>query len=342
MSTRRLFPLLLIGLLVLSALNGCSKFQSKKRLHLAPFAEDMIALAGDVQYELGRHQPVYLQGYTDVPESREMEVLSFKIRAVMRGIIGYSIQVVTLGESELSGPDRCLALADYLDGLLRPVLKRPAPDLIMTVADLDTIIADIKTREDILGGLKGAQPVIDEIARVSGELFDETAIAMERTRSAIQTRVDDDFRHIREADRQLREHQLRAVTDVSLFPLIRMGDQAAADTLAAHQPSLREILAPGRPLDEPTLKEAEQRLLFLMQTISELRRQLEPDLLTYRETRKELGIMYNVHTAALRQGRVAIIAWARAHDRLASGVTDPAEINVLGIARKAAGGVLPL
>jgi len=329
-------------MILLSSLGGCSKFKSKKRLNLAPFAEDMIALAGDVQYELGRHQPVYLQGYTDVPEGREMEILSYKIRAVMRGIIGYSIQVVTLGESELSGPERCVALADYLDGLLRPVLSRPAPDLILTTADLDTILVNIKQRQDILGGLMAAQPVVDEIARVSGELFDQTAIAMEKTRHAIQTRVDEEYQDIKEADRQLRQFQLRAVTDVGLFPLIRMGDRAAADTLAAHQPSLREVLAPGRPLNEATLKEAEQRLLFLMQTISELRRQLEPDLVTYRETRKELGLMYNVHSAALRQGRVAIIAWARAHGRLASGVIDPAEINVLGIARKAAGGVLPL
>jgi len=342
MLTRRLVPILIISLLILASLNGCSKFQSKKRLHLAPFAEDMIALAGGVQYELGRHQPVYLQGYIDVPEALEMEALSFKIRAVMRAIIGYSIQVVTLGESELSGPDRCLALADYLDGLLRPVLARPTPAMMITVADLDTIIADLKTRDGILGGLKASQPVVDEIARISGELFDQTAIAMEKTRYAIQVRVDEDYQDIRKADRELRRYQLQAVTDVTLFPLIRQGDRAAADTLAAHQPSLRQILAPGRVLDETTLHEAEERLLFLMQTLSELRRQLEPDLITYRETRKELGIMYNVHTAALRQGRVAIIAWARAHDRLASGITDPAEINVLGIARKAAGGFLPI
>lgn len=52
--------------------------------------------------------------------------------------------------------------------------------------------------------------------------------------------------------------------------------------------------------------------------------------------------MVNDDRAALRAGRVAIIAWARARDRLAAGVTDPAEIDVLGIARKAAGGIWPI
>ena len=45
---------------------------------------------------------------------------------------------------------------------------------------------------------------------------------------------------------------------------------------------------------------------------------------------------------ALRQARVAIIAWSRAHQRLASGITDPAEIDIFGIAKKAAGDYLPI
>jgi hypothetical protein len=44
---------------------------------------------------------------------------------------------------------------------------------------------------------------------------------------------------------------------------------------------------------------------------------------------------------ALRQARVAIIAWSRAHQRLASGITDPAEIDIFGIAKKAAGDFVP-
>jgi hypothetical protein len=37
-----------------------------------------------------------------------------------------------------------------------------------------------------------------------------------------------------------------------------------------------------------------------------------------------------------------MIAWARSHQRLASGVTDPAKIDVLGLAKKAAKNVGPL
>ena len=119
------------------------------------------------------------------------------------------------------------------------------------------------------------------------------------------------------------------------------GNQVAADSLYAHQPSLRGILQPGKMPSETVMREVEQRLVFILNSITELRRQIAPDLEEYRQARRELGILNNEYSAALRQGRVAIIAWGRAHDRLASGVIDPAEINVLGTARQAAGGVVP-
>ena len=171
---------------------GCSKFSSKTRLHLGPFATDMIALAGDIQYGLGQLQPVHLQGYIYGPELESFDVLATKIRSIIRGIIGYSIQIVTLGESELNGPERSEALADYLDGLLRPVLVGPVPPLRISVAEFDTILADVGSRDDLLSSLRGSQPVVDEIARVAGELFDQAAISLEDVRATVESRVNAD------------------------------------------------------------------------------------------------------------------------------------------------------
>ena len=330
-----------ITTLLLASVSGCARFKSHKRLHLAPFAEDMIALAGDLEYGLGQLQPVYLQGYIEGPELEYFDVLGGKIRLVLRGIIGYSIQVVTLGESELSGPQRTVALADYLDSLLRPVIRQPLPPLQLTLADLDTILTDVRGRPDLLSGLRGSQPIVDEIARVAGELFNQAAVSLEDVRAAIEKKVDADFAEVRATDRKLRSIQLFVVLDIDNIIKVRRGDQAAADSLYAHQPSLHEILQPGEMPSESDMRQVEERLLFILNTVTNLRSQLAPDLDEYRQARRELGIVNNEYSAALRLGRVAIIAWGRAHGRLASGITDPAEINVLGIARKAAGGVLP-
>ncbi len=50
-----------------------------------------------------------------------------------------------------------------------------------------------------------------------------------------------------------------------------------------------------------------------------------------------MEVTYN---AALRRARVAIIAWDRGHQRLAAGITTPAQIDLIGIARGAGGGAV--
>lgn len=43
-----------------------------------------------------------------------------------------------------------------------------------------------------------------------------------------------------------------------------------------------------------------------------------------------------------RRLNLAIVAWSRAHQRMAAGITDPAQIDIFGIAKKAAGAASPL
>ncbi len=86
----------------------------------------------------------------------------------------------------------------------------------------------------------------------------------------------------------------------------------------------------------------EDRLIFALGTVSDVRKQLAPDIELYWKQQAELEQLVASYNKALRQARVAIIAWSRAHQRLASGITDPAEIDIFGIAKKAAGDFLPL
>jgi hypothetical protein len=62
----------------------------------------------------------------------------------------------------------------------------------------------------------------------------------------------------------------------------------------------------------------------------------------YYRQQDELDTLAAVWNAELRKARVAVVAWARAHKRMAQGVIDPADVDVLGIARKASGAVLPI
>ena len=334
--------MLLIVILGLLTSSGCSYFKSSRRLNLAPFAEDMVAVAGDIQYGLGQTYAVYLRGYGETPEAEELNFKAMRVRALIRGTISYALEVVALADSRKSGPERTLALANKVDELLRPVVKPPRPPLNISEAQLDTILADVRSRKDLLDGLSAAQPIINEVARLGGEIFEDTKRALDAAAAATQRRISDNIAPVLANDAKLRELQLRATGSIDLLVRYRHGDAAALDTLMVWLPSLKEKVSTKDGLSPAELTAIEDRLIFGLRTISEVRTQLAPDIELYRKQQAELEEMVASFNTALRQARVAVIAWSRAHQRLASGITDPADIDIFGLAKKAAGNYLPL
>lgn len=321
---------------------GCSQFRSHKRLNLGPFAEQMIAVAGDIQYGLAQEQPVYLRQYRNDPDVLAFEAHGRKVRAIVRGTIAYSIEIVTIGESDLAGHEQAQALANYLDGLLRPVLMSPQPELHMTVADLDTIITNVQAQKNLLDGLAAAQPIIDEVSYSAGELFDVTKDALDALIDHLRERVDEEHADILYADKALLKAQVATVLNIGYLRAHREGDATAMDSLFAKEPSLKEVVkVPGKPTPEE-MSAIEQRMIFKLRALREVRDQLAPDIELYWEKQRELDRLSATYNAALRKATVAVLAWARAHARLARGVVDPAKIDLLGLARSAAGGVSPV
>ncbi|MEJ2721714.1 MAG: hypothetical protein P8181_11345 [bacterium] len=323
-------------------LTGCSNFRSKRRVDLGPFAESTITLASDIQQGLTNKRPLYLRDYNDGPAVAEFAVMARKVRAIIRGTIAYAIELVTLSDSNMSDAERCEALADYLDGLLRPVLAAPTPPLNMTVAKLDTIVADVRSQKKLLDGLNAAQPIIDEVARASADVVEDTKNALDAATEEVRSRIESDNKDLTNAVKALRNEQIRTIINVNYLKVYHEGDPTALDSLFAAQPSLKGIVKSPDHITAADISAIEQRLLFKLQALREMREQLAPDLELYWKQLQELQEMTDVYHRALRQAQVTVIAWDRAHQRLAAGITDPAKINLVGIARKAAGSAVPI
>ncbi|UCH85052.1 MAG: hypothetical protein JSW50_05015 [Candidatus Latescibacterota bacterium] len=323
-------------------LSGCSHFRASKRLDLGPFAESTITLASDIQLGLTQKKPVYTRDYGHGPAVAEFEMMAKKVRAIIRGTIAYAIEIVTLSESKMSDAERCGELADYLDGLLRPVLTTPVPELNMTVAKLDTIVANVAKQKKFLDGLAAAQPIIDEVARATSEVVEDTQIALDAAVEEVRNEIERDNRDLTTAVKALKQEQIRSILNVRFLKAYRHGDPTAIDSLLAAEPHLKDIVKPGEPVTPADMSAIEQRLIFKLDALRKIREQLQPDLELYWKQHQELEAMADMYELALRQAQVTVIAWDRAHQRLAAGITDPAKINLVGIARKAAGSAVPL
>ena len=182
-----------------------------------------------------------------------------------------------------------------------------------------------------------------DVARASQETFEDMKEAVDAATNGMRSRIEADNVDVARANRILKNYQIAGVLDIELIAKYRRGDDAALDSLYARQPAAHEV-APrreGGPTPED-LRALEDRFMFGLRAVRELRDQLEPDLELYWKQQQELDRLINEYGALLRKANVAVIAWARAHDRLAQGVLDPAKIDVLGIAGKAAGAANPI
>jgi hypothetical protein len=294
-------------------------------------------VAGDIQYGLGQTYPVYLRGYGETPEAARMTAMAYKIRAIIRGAIAYALEVVSLADSRLSGPERTQSLGEKIEELMRPVVAPPAQVLNISSSELDTILADVRSQKNLLDGLSAAQPIINEIARVSGEIFEDTKSTLDAAADATQREITESIAPVLASDAMLRDYQLMGTRSIGLIAQYRRGDTAAMDSLVILIPSVADVASTKDGLTVAELHAIEDRLIFALETISNVRTQLAPDIELYWKQQAELEELVASFNAALRQARVAIIAWSRAHQRLASGITDPAEIDIFGIAKKAAG-----
>lgn len=342
---KRAIPACLVGIILIGMLAGCSSFRSKfsssKRLDMGRFAEDMIAVAGEIQYSLGQQKAVYLRDYADIPELLPLQKEANRAKRLVREVIAYSIQLVTIGDSRKPDTEKAAALAEYLYDVVPVDISGRGTALNLTRAQVDTILTDVRSQQKFLDAIAAAQPLVDEVAIASGEIFDSLKTNMDAVVNATRLRIDQRYGDIRVADELLKQRQIQVVYNLAFLRQIRLGVPGAADSLLAREPALAALVDTDNGIDNDEMLLIEDRMLGAMRALREIRDQLEPDIEMYFRQHHELDELSNGWNAELRKGRVAIIAWARAHKRMSQGVIDPADINLLGIARKAAGAALP-
>jgi len=237
----------LVCFVTMAALNSCSSFKSKKRLDMGRFAEDMITVAGEIQYSLGQRQAVYLRDYSDTPELVPFQYQTERARRLVLGVIEYSIQLVTVGDSRKPDHEKAVALAGYLEEVLPAVVNGEDTTLDLTRVRVDTILTDIRAQERFLDAL-----------------------------SAVRSRIEERFRDVRAADEMLERRQIQAVFNGAYLRQIRMGVPDALDSLLAREPSLPTLVDPRDGLDNGEIQLIEERMLFMLAQLRETRQQLDP------------------------------------------------------------------
>jgi len=329
----KMFVLLLPVLLLLT---GCSTFKKSQRLDLSPFAEYTVSLASDIEYGMTKGSKVhYLMDYRTDPKVLENNAKWDDVRTLLRAIVSYSVEVTTLGGSDIRDKRKNEEFAVFLDRLVRPTIMNHPDVMHISEAGLDSILMDVRQQKKFLDALGSAQPLIDEAARIGELVFDDLQDSLDETADYLRARIEEENADVIAVRKSLKKNQARVVISLGYLARYREGDKTMLPRLLENEPMLKAYLPDNREPTFDEIQQVEDRLLFMMGKAVDFKEQFEPDMAYYRNQVLELDEIYKFAMLHLKTARVTVMVWSRAHRDLARGITDPAKIDIFDITKQA-------
>jgi hypothetical protein len=318
--------------------SGCSSFKSSRHINVAPFAENTVAMIGEVQRATKPIVWVYLKKYEDLQTIEDVREGFAPARTLMRGVALYSTQIVSIYESNLPESRKVAELAHYLDGAIRERIQSdPMAQQFFTAGRLDTAVAEARKSSTFLGALGAAQPVVSAALSFGNDVYDSVDIRIEIAADDIDHRIETEWAPLKTQVAELTDLELRAIREYTLLARYRLGDAATLDTLRSLDPAVTSAIPTGKPPSATALDATEKRLLSNIDTVNGLRAHLDKEYEIYQAEQRELDTLRSQSQEAARLGRITLILWARSHRNLAGGVAVPAQIDLMGMFRSAAG-----
>jgi hypothetical protein len=245
------------------------------------------------------------------------------------------VEVTTLGSSTLNGKERCHRLAEFLDKMTRPVLRKYPIVFYFNEADLDTFLMEVRQQKNLIDGLSKTQPWVDELSRVADMVFDQVNDDLDNVALYMVGKIDSanaEFVMYHKLMQQLQNLSFQCLVHLGEY---RRGDPAGLEKMYALDPTLKNLAKSDKTLTTKEMQAIEDRLLFKIEKARDFKEQLAPDLEIYKNQQKELDDLYLNAKRQLRKARITVIVWSRTHRDLAQGIVDPAKINIFDLTKKA-------
>ena len=342
-------PAVMLGILLLC---GCDKFVKGESEDLAPFAKQTIEMIGSLEYDLNESEIVYLRNihnyFEDEDSYKRYLALENQVGNMLTALIVYSMQIVTISESDATENTKANKIADVvleLSDLVRKdqVVKNENRDAL----NIQEIISSVRKSQDYLQALRLLLPLINEFSAHAGRVLDELQLEKSRVAVLIDSAIDKKY------SSAVRFHnELRQVKDDmydTLYYLSQYGvtgdDNHLKNMLSYGMYDVQVALKNKKSLSAKEQEKLHRDITVRLHTVNENFEQLSPDVHEYYESVRELTQALEGTDDGIREARLTFILWTRAYQSMASGKTDPAEwfaisdtgALLFGAAKRAAG-----
>ena len=318
---------LLAGALISFVLSGCAtmnkKFTPQTKANIGFFADNTIAILSNVDLSIKRNEAVFSRRFFDEngSEEKRMGVLNNNMQIALYNIVDYSVTLVNMVESDRTEKEKVTAYADHLVRFKEDILYNTG----MTSEQFDTEIKDIKSQPDFLSALRAAQPIISAAVIDAIMELKELTEAIETVADKMDAKIDEEYADIIRYQQKMEEEKSNIL---SAFEIVYDAYRTDKPNLSKLTESgviwLPEIIPQGRPTRKD-LQAILKHLQARLDALHTVQQEIQPYWEDYRATHRELDDLTDKIVDEIKNVRLILLVWVRAHQKMATGIVDPAE-----------------
>lgn len=312
---------------LLMTLGGCAavkkKFTSSTKANIGLFADNTIAILKDLDLDMSRKETVITRRFFNPSESEERRVLALadQTKKGIGRIVQYSITLVSLAESSGNDQDKVASYADYVATFKSNIVQR----LNMNPRHYDALIDDIREQSDLLSALQTAQPllnraVMDGIIRIS-----ELSVAIGALAEKIDGKIEAEYADIIRYHEKLEDEKFSILGAFeTIYDAYRTDDPDLGELAQSGVIWVPDIVPKGRATQKE-LQALATHLQNRMDAMHKVQQEIQPDWEEYRSGLREVDNVATATIERINRIRLILLVWVRAHQKMASGVVEPAE-----------------
>ncbi len=322
----------IVLILLVAILAGCTtyedKFKGKRIANIGLFADHTITMLSDLNLTLNREDTILARRFfeLDAPEEQLVFELNTDLKKVLKNIVRYSIEIVNIAEGEGSETNKITEYAIYLTQFRDSMIKH---ELVEAHAFDDTI-EQVKVQTEFVRALRKAQPLLNASIMATALGIDDLIAAIEVLSKKMDSRIDEEYADIIRYRAKLEREKFDILSAFEIiYDAFRKEDPTLKELRESGVIWTPEIIPEGRPTRED-LGAIGEHLLVRMEALNTVQEKMKPNWEDYLSSHQEVDQITDSTILSIRQSRIVMLTWIRAHQKMVSGTTDPAKWFDLG------------
>jgi len=299
------------------------KFQPTVVANVGVFADQTLAMLSESDFGFSASQAIYLRDFIDYNNELETQFGGYKNEAGLffRKIMNYSMELVLIVENNPDSADRVAAYADFISEMEAEVLEK----LDLKQDHYDQILENVRAAETFLDAIRQAQPIVNGAGRYMNQVLDNMFSQLELLSIDLEKRIDTRFEDVVRYQRALELEKYYILRAMEKLYHAADGDTEAYQSLIESKAIARRSLVPKGEPTEADFEALWDHLVNRLDGLDRVVKEINPDWILYRATHRELDKAKDRVTNNISRARLITLVWMRAHQKMGSGVTNPAE-----------------